>query len=119
MGSLSQPDQSRLTAALRYLRIGWSLVWGIAFEVSLVAWIGSYFKHFIWGWRGHLFIFFEGTVVYGRPMEAALPVWALVAITAAAAAAPWIRWRFSLSTLIFGTTLIAVVLGTIMYALRS
>jgi hypothetical protein len=32
------------------------------------------------------------------------------------AALPWLRWRFSLRTLLIATTLIAVVLGLVVYA---
>ena len=49
-----------------------------------------------------------------------VPHWFLVLIFAALAAAPWIRWskRFTLRTLLIATTLIAVVLGAIAYAVR-
>jgi hypothetical protein len=39
-----------------------------------------------------------------------------VAMVAAIGGAPWIRWRFSLRTLLIGMTLVAVVLGAIVYA---
>ncbi len=41
-----------------------------------------------------------------------------IAIAAALAALPWLRWRFSLRTLLIATTLVAVVLGLIMWAVR-
>jgi hypothetical protein len=34
------------------------------------------------------------------------------------AAVPWIKWRFSLRTLLIGTTLVAVGLAAIVYAAR-
>ena len=34
------------------------------------------------------------------------------------AAAPWLRWRFSLRTLLIATTLVAMVLGLIVWAMR-
>jgi hypothetical protein len=40
-----------------------------------------------------------------------LPIAALVVLMGAAAASPWLRWRFSLRTLLLATTLVAVVLG--------
>jgi hypothetical protein len=43
--------------------------------------------------------------------EVIVPYWLLVLSTAALAAAPWIKWRFSLRTLIIVMTLVAVVLG--------
>jgi hypothetical protein len=39
------------------------------------------------------------------------PHWFLVLITIAFAVLSWIRWRFSLRTLLLATTLVAVVLG--------
>jgi hypothetical protein len=43
----------------------------------------------------------------------ALPHWMLVVTFTAFAVAPWVRWRFSLRTLLIATTLVAVVLGAI------
>ena len=42
-----------------------------------------------------------------------------VAICGTLAAAPWLRWRFSLRTLLIATTLVAVVLGVIVVSSRS
>ena len=39
-------------------------------------------------------------------------------ITIVLAAAPWLRWRFSLRTLLIVTTLVAVVLGIIVWSVR-
>ena len=50
-----------------------------------------------------------------------MPHWFLVALSALSAtfaAAPWIRWRFSLRTLLIATTLVALVLGLVMWAIR-
>jgi hypothetical protein len=43
--------------------------------------------------------------------------WFVVLILAMLAAAPWIRWRFSIRTLLIVTTLVAVVLGLIAMSL--
>src|SRR4051812_33900404 len=48
-----------------------------------------------------------------------LPYWFLVATTAAFATVPWIRWRFSLRSLLIAMTLVAVVLGLIVWAAKS
>jgi hypothetical protein len=48
----------------------------------------------------------------------AMPHWFPVLIASVLAAAPWARTRFSLRTLLIATTLIAVVLGLIMYVTR-
>ncbi len=47
-----------------------------------------------------------------------LPLWLLLLCPAALAALPWIRWHFTLRTLLIATTLVAVVLGLIVYAVR-
>ena len=43
-----------------------------------------------------------------------VPHWFLVLLSATLAALPWIKWRFSLRTMLIGMTLIAVVLGIAM-----
>jgi hypothetical protein len=51
-----------------------------------------------------------------------IPDWFLVLVLGTGAAAPWIpwlRWRFSLRTLLIATTLVAVVLGTIVWSMRA
>lgn len=52
--------------------------------------------------------------------ELLVPYWGIVLTSGVLAAAPWIWWsrRFSLRTLLIATTLIAVVLGLIVYASR-
>jgi hypothetical protein len=51
-------------------------------------------------------------------VEIGCPYWALVVASAAVAACSWLRWRFSVRTLLIATTLVAVVLGAIVYASR-
>jgi hypothetical protein len=49
------------------------------------------------------------------------PFWLAVVCSAALGTVPWIRqlrWRFTLRTLLIATTLVAVVLGVIVYAVR-
>jgi hypothetical protein len=48
-----------------------------------------------------------------------LPFWIVVPVFLTLAAAPWIRWRFSLRTLLIATTLIAALLGVFAYAARK
>jgi hypothetical protein len=47
--------------------------------------------------------------------------WAAALLMLALTAAPWLPWskRFSLRTLLFGTTLVAVVLGLVVWASRA
>ena len=47
-----------------------------------------------------------------------IPYWPLVLVTSLLTVAPLIRRRFSLRTLLIATTLVAVVLGAIVYAVR-
>ena len=39
------------------------------------------------------------------------PYWSLVVFSVTLASTPWLRWRFSLRTLLIATTLVAVLLG--------
>lgn len=47
------------------------------------------------------------------------PHWILGAVTASIAAFPWLPFRFSLRTMLIATTLIAVVLGLIMWSTKQ
>ena len=49
------------------------------------------------------------------PPGMAMPYWSLVVSVSFPAVIPWIRWRFSLRTLLIVTTLVAVVLGLIVW----
>jgi hypothetical protein len=46
---------------------------------------------------------------------ATVPHWFLLMLAAGLAAAPWLRYRFSLRTLLIATTLVAVVLSLAVY----
>lgn len=48
-----------------------------------------------------------------------IPCWFPTLVSVALATAPWLRWRFSLRTLLIATTLLAVVLGLAIYAARK
>jgi hypothetical protein len=47
-----------------------------------------------------------------------LPFWLIALSWAVLAMLPWLRWRFSLRTLLIAMTLIAVGLGVVIYAIR-
>ena len=47
-----------------------------------------------------------------------VPYWAPTMIAVALAAMPWLRWRFSIRTMLVATTLIAVTLGYVAITLR-
>lgn len=48
----------------------------------------------------------------------ALPYWVILVVVTPLAAAPWLRWRFSLRTLLIATTLVAGVLGLVAWSMR-
>jgi hypothetical protein len=48
-----------------------------------------------------------------------MPYWFVVLIVATVATLPWIHWRFTLRSLLIATTLVAVVLGLVVYAARK
>jgi hypothetical protein len=48
----------------------------------------------------------------------ALPHWMLVVTFTAFGVAPWIRWQFSLRTLLIAITLVGLILGTIIATTR-
>jgi hypothetical protein len=50
--------------------------------------------------------------------QGAIPYWFSALVAATVATLPWLCWRFSLRTLLIATTLVALVLGAIVYAVR-
>ena len=48
-----------------------------------------------------------------------LPFWLFVAASATLGAIPWLRFRFSLRTLLIATTVVAIALGVIVWAMKS
>ena len=81
----------------RKLRIAWSVFWGIAC-VLLIVWGLFWFNP--WG------------------VDISVPYSFLILLTSMVAVSPWFLWRFSLRTLLIVTTLVAVGLGAIVYAVR-
>jgi hypothetical protein len=57
----------------------------------------------------------------GNGFSLQFPTWLLAILIAAGSWIPWLepKWKFSLRTLLIATTLIAVVLGLIVYAARN
>jgi hypothetical protein len=62
-----------------------------------------------------LFTIAQGPEVCG----AQTPHWFAVTLFATLAAVPWIRWRFSLCTLLIAVTLVAVGMGLIVYFAKT
>jgi hypothetical protein len=74
---------------------------------------------------------FESMRLYGGTMQwwfqarsnhagwhVSIPDWFLILLCCAAGSIPWLRWRFTLRTLLIATTLVAVVLGLIAWSIR-
>jgi hypothetical protein len=61
---------------------------------------------------------FDAMLVTTRPGGADIAIWVPALLVTVIAAVPWIPKRFSLRTLLLATTLLAVVLGLIVYAAR-
>jgi hypothetical protein len=55
---------------------------------------------------------------WGAGYYVVFPNWFAILLLSASAFASWRRWRFTIRTLLVATTLIAVVLGLIVYATR-
>jgi hypothetical protein len=53
----------------------------------------------------------KGAIVQPAPGGITLPYWLLLSFIAGITIVPWLRWRFSLRTLLITTTLVAVLLG--------
>jgi hypothetical protein len=66
-------------------------------------------------WRGRF-----GFGLSHRPdvQFVSFPHWFLVLLSAVFATAPWLDWRYSLRTLLIATTLVALMLGVIVYAVK-
>jgi hypothetical protein len=59
---------------------------------------------------------FPGFFVSSRAVV--VPHWFFVVAVATVAAVPWFRWRFSICTLLIAMTLVAVVLGVVVWAAK-
>ena len=63
-------------------------------------------------------VFVWNTNLLQGPVGISFPYWLLILVAAATAALPWLRYRFSFRTMLIATTLVAVVLGLIVWAAR-
>jgi hypothetical protein len=86
----------------RKLRIAWSVGWALAAVLLIALWVRNYL---LYGIRGSAFNG-EQDFVFG-----------VVGLTAIVAALSWLQWsrQFSLRTLLIATTLVAVVLGLVVW----
>jgi hypothetical protein len=85
----------------RKLRIAWSVACAIACLLLMALWVRSYaVLDFVHRHNAHL-------------IQTAIGFFSV--LFAFLAVAPWLRWRFSISTMLIATALVAVVLGAIVY----
>jgi hypothetical protein len=144
--------------SLRYLRITWTVVCGLAFMLLCALWVRSYWwqdivSRTIKDKVGTVSGSASGVVYFSRmdfralqitypktqgwtrevrepphvfdkklrwiaslgDFEVRIPHWLLILPIALVAVAPWIRWRFTTRTLLIAITLVAVVLGLIVW----
>jgi hypothetical protein len=127
----------------RKLRIAWSVTWGIVAVLLCVLWVRSYlvYDRVVVRWPNGLewFIAYSNKGMYivstygllaphihvgwwsiGRSRWGTavyLPYSLTVLVMCAVSIAPWIRCRFSVGALLIATTLVAVVLGLIVWLL--
>jgi hypothetical protein len=118
----------------RKLRIAWSVGWGSACVLLVVLWVRSYavidkwLPDFSTTWGIAAFSDsgeVSASVVHmdGGAVDIwfiAIPYWLLFTLSAIAGPLPLLRWsnRFTLRTLLIATTLVAVVLALVVYAVR-
>jgi hypothetical protein len=129
----------------RKLRIAWSVMCGLVCGLVIVMWVRSYSTLYqidiqptVTSNQGHVYIgeTFSGTgrtliatnllwdsvcqidgllTITPRGTGVSIPDSCLMLIAGALAAVPWIPRRFNLRTLLIATTLVAVVLGLIVW----
>ena len=116
----------------RKLRIAWSVVWGLAAVLLVVLWVSSWLHryhddfHSSTGWRLGI-LNGEGWVAFNLVHDDSEshgtiggPHWLMVLLAVVTGFAPWfISDRFGLRSLLIATTLIAIVLGLIVWATRA
>jgi hypothetical protein len=122
----------------RKLRIAFSAVCGVLCLLLIVLWVRSYYaevsitvlrklgkpvSHFtkIRVSESDIILrnehhFTQGTISSMNSEQYRLPLIANIVGILLLSAMPWIRWRFSLRTLLIATTLVAILLGLIVYA---
>src|SRR4051794_24550256 len=118
----------------RKLRIAWSLFWGMACVVLIGLWVRSYRGDSSVSLHGHWLVSFYGRIWVDKwvpnPMGEGwadfgqgfiIPYWLPFSLflTSAVIAFPWISvTSFSLRSLLIATTLVAVVLGLVVWTVR-
>ena len=145
VGILLSPRGRIACMRFRKLRIAWSVACGIACVLLVVLWVRSrgtidtvaagYWpgrRVLVESHLGKVYVgFYSGPVTlyrlsnqirpsnYFPSLKTAtfvVPLWIFIVATALAGTAPWLRKRYSLRTLLIATTLIAVVLGLVVWA---
>jgi hypothetical protein len=90
---------------------------GISRPAGLPSWeyhIGPLDTLSIWNTETEARVEYEGVLAsWPANWTTVYPIWIFTLLATAFAAAPWIRYRFSLRTLLIATTLVAVGLGLV------
>ena len=121
----------------RNLRIAFSATCLIACVLLIALWVRSYSKMGFYAFWGRNFFIRNGNVTvddtwveknlrwFGAQRVKtptgtwpAIPFWLPTLFVGVLAGVPWLRYRFSLRTLLIATTLIAMVLGVIVWSVR-
>jgi hypothetical protein len=129
----TSPSTVRGPTRFRKLRIAWSVLWGVATVLLIVLWVVSHGRLDVVCYQTapqpttpsafHISALphtFDLIPSLGKVLVR-IPIWVLVILAATLAAIPSFHWpnRFSLRTLLIATTLVAVVLGLIVWAAKS
>jgi hypothetical protein len=103
--------------ATRYPSLGDAVTQGWYHRTGTTEGIATLSKH-----RSFKFLCFAFGVSDGWPYLIVVPTWFTVGLASSFAIAPWItwlRWRFSLRTLLIATTLVAIALTLVVYTARN
>jgi hypothetical protein len=115
-----------MTRTLRYVRYAFSIGCGLVAIVLCLLWVRSYSSYtefhagpklrLAW-WYGSITTYTAlKSDPYFNQYHAFVPCWLSVAVALAFIPVGWIHRRFSLRTLLIATTLVAVVMGLIIYS---
>jgi hypothetical protein len=121
---------------VRILRITWTGFWGLVALLLVVLWVRSYSFSAsqtanldaakTWGGAigsdsGEVSVCIVHMPIAFGPQDTwfyAVPYWYLLLLSPVFGVIPWLRWRFSISTLLLATTVIAVALGLGVWAVQ-
>lgn len=110
------------------LRIAWSIFWGVAAVLLVGMWVQSYRlyvdfnragQHWVAWWYGSISVSSRPSAdPYFTQYHCEFPCWLSVTTAVAFILIGWIPERFTLRTLLVATTVVAVVLGAVVWSIR-